>query len=97
MRVHATINLRPLRYEKVDGSSLTVPGQAVSAAELFRRQSLGLPMGVGVHGVTNIPEGMSYEQARREALWYVQREAERRSAADQQPPQPVLDPQAPES
>lgn len=68
---------------------MTVPGQAVTAAELFRRQSLGLPMGVGVHGVTNIPEGMSYEQARREALWYIQREEARKAVADQQPP--VLD------
>lgn len=71
MRIHASITESPQHLESVEGSSQTVPGLAVSAAELFRRQSLGLPMGVGVHGVTDIPEGMSYEQARFEALRYV--------------------------
>lgn len=71
MRIHATICDENRHIEFVDGSSVTVPGLAVSGAELFRRQSLGLPMGVGVHGVTNIPEGMSFEQARFEALRYI--------------------------
>lgn len=71
MKIHATITTDPQHLECVAGSSMTVPGLAVSAAELFRRRSLGLPMGVGVHGVTDIPEGMSYEQARLEALRYV--------------------------
>lgn len=71
---------------------MTVPGLAVSAAELFRRQSLGLPMGVGVHGVTDIPEGISYEQARFEALRYVRmneiraQEAANASAPPEAPP-----------
>lgn len=81
MKIHATVTKVPQHLESVEGSSETVPGLAVSAAELWRRQSLGLPMGVGVHGVTNIPEGMSFEQARAEALYYVRRNEEAAAAA----------------
>lgn len=88
MKVHATITDHAAHYEHVEGSSSTVPGLAVSVSELFRRQSLGLPMGVGVHGVTNIPEGMSFEQARAEALYYVRKNEERSSAAAAPPGAP---------
>lgn len=84
MKIHATICNKPRHIERVDGSTETVPGLAVSGAELFRRRSLGLPMGVGVHGVTNIPEGMSYEQARFEALRYMAMNAK----AQEAPPAP---------
>lgn len=46
---------------------------------------MGLPLGVGVHGVTDIPEGMTFEQARFEALRYVRLEQERQAAAAASP------------
>lgn len=58
-----------------------IPGLAVSVSEIVRRRTLGLPLGVGVHGVTDIPEGMSYEEARFEALRYVRMEEMRRQEA----------------
>jgi hypothetical protein len=48
-------------------------------------------MGVGVHGVTDIPEGMSYEQARYEALRYV-RMSEIRAQEAAQAAQSAADP-----
>ena len=99
MKIHATIIDRPPHVEMVDDLDRPfVPGLAVSVSELVRRQALGLPMGVGVHGVTNIPEGISYEDARAEALRYIRmneiRQAEAAAAAaaaaaPQAPPEPA--------
>lgn len=94
MKIHATITSDPQHLEDVEGSSKTIPGLSVSAAELFRRQSLGLPMGVGVHGATDIPEGMSYEQARFEALRYVRMNEIRSQEAAQAAASPPADPPA---
>lgn len=85
MRIHASLNELPVHVEEVKGDSLTVPGMAVSTAELFRRRSMGLPFGVCVHGVTDIPEGMSLEQARLEALRLIKMNQERVPGSDVPP------------
>lgn len=85
MKTHALNTERPLRLETVDPVSVTVPGLAISVSELARRKSLGLPYGCGVHGVTDIPDGMSYEDARREALYWIQRDAAANAAVDVPP------------
>lgn len=85
MKTHALNTERPLRLEMVDPVSVTVPGLAISVSEIVRRQSLGLPVGCGVHGITDIPEGMSFEAARREALYWIQRDAAAKAAAEVPP------------
>lgn len=97
MKIHATICDLPAHVETVDDQDRPfVPGLAVSVSELVRRQSLGLPMGVGVHGVTNIPEGMDYEAARAEALRFIRMEELRRQDVAASSAAPLVSPPAPE-